>query len=166
MSILEVVLLDILKHMNMDKSPGPDHAYPRALSEAREVIAGLHVEKFLSSISTGKEPEDWRLVNMAPLFKRGGKEKPGNYRPVSLTLVVGKLLKGILRDRIYMYLDRQRLIRDSQHGFVRGKSCHINLIELFEEVTKTIDEGRAVDIIYMDFRKASDKVPHGRLVRK
>ena len=76
-------------------------------------------------------PEDWRVANVVLLFKKGCREKPGNYRPVSLTSVVGKLLEGILRDRIYRHLETKGLIRDSQHGFVSGKSCLTNLIEFF-----------------------------------
>eukprot|EP00061_Rhincodon_typus_P015190 g42725.t1 len=105
-----------------------------------------------------------RLEVVVPLFKKGGKEKSGNYRLV--TLVVGKFLEEILRNKISMYLESQGLIRDSQHGIKHGKSCLTNLIEFFEEVTRRIDEGRAVDVIYMDFSKEFDKVPHGRLVNK
>ena len=60
----------------------------------------------------------------------------------------------------------QGLIRDSQNGFVSGKSCLTNLIEFFEGVTKKVDEGSAVDVAYIDFSKAFDKVPHGRLLHK
>eukprot|EP00061_Rhincodon_typus_P012926 g38983.t1 len=56
------------------------------------------------------------------------------------------------------------MIRDSQHGFVQGKSCLTNLLEFFQEVIKKIDEGRAVDIVYLDFSTAFDKVPHGKLI--
>ena len=79
---------------------------------------------------------------------------------------MGKLLEGILRDRIYRHLETQGLIRDSQHGFVSGKSCLTNLIEFFEGATKKVDEGSAVDVVNMDFSKAFDKVPHGRLLHK
>ena len=58
------------------------------------------------------------------------------------------------------------LIKDSQHGFVSGRSCLMNLIEFFEQVTKQVDEGKAVDVVYIDFSKAFDKVPHGKLVHK
>ena len=78
--------------------------------------------------------------------------------------MVGNLLEGILRDRIYRHLETQVLIRDSQHGFVSGKPCLTNFIEFFEGVTKKADEGSAVDIVYMDFSKAFDKVLHGRLL--
>eukprot|EP00061_Rhincodon_typus_P005695 g25524.t1 len=80
-------------------------------------------------------------------------------------MVVGKLLEKIVRDKIY-HLEANGLIRNRQHGFVWGMSCLINLIKFFEEVTKMIDEGQVVDVIHMDFSKAFDKVPHGRLVQK
>ena len=69
---------------------------------------------------------------------------------MSLTSVVGKLLEKILRDRIYAHLEENGLVSDRQHGFVGTRSCLTNLIEFFEEVTKIIDEGRAVDVVYMN----------------
>ena len=116
-------MLEVLKRIKVDKSPGPDEVYPRTLWEAREEIAGPLAEIFESSIVTGEVPEDWRVANIVPLFKKGCRKKPGNDRPVNLMSVVGKLLEGILRDRIYRHLKRQGLIRDSQHDFVSGKSC-------------------------------------------
>ena len=75
-------------------------------------------------------------------------------------------MERILRDNIYKHLDKQGLIKNSQHGFVPGRSCLTKLLESFEEVTREIDEGKAVDVVYMDFSKAFDKFPHGRLVKK
>ena len=76
------------------------------------------------------------------------------------------VLERILRDRIYSHLEISGRISERQHGFVKGRSCLTNLIEFFEEVTKMIDEGRAVDVVDMDFSQAFDKVPHGRLMQK
>ncbi|XP_059843914.1 P-selectin glycoprotein ligand 1 isoform X2 [Hypanus sabinus] len=118
------------------------------------------------SVSTGEVLEDWRISHVVPLFKKGSKSNLGNNRLVSLTSAVGKLLEEVLRDRIYKYLDRQGLIRESQHGFVHDRSCLTNLLEFFEEVTRKVDEGKAVDVVYMDFSKAFDVVLHGRLVMK
>ena len=80
-------------------------------------------------MATGEVPEDWRIANVVPLFKKGSRDNPGNYRPVSLTSVVGKLLEKILRDGIYSHLETNGLIGDRQHGFVKGRSCLTNLIE-------------------------------------
>ena len=86
-------------------------------------IAEALTEIFISSLATGEVPEDWRIANVVPLFKKGIRDNPGNYRPVSLTSVVGKLLEKILRDRIYSHLETNGLIGDRQHGSVKGKSC-------------------------------------------
>ena len=129
--ITEKKALELLKRIKVDKFPGPDEMYSRTLWEAREEIVGPLAEIFESSIVTGERPEDWRAANVVPLFKKGCREKPENYRPVSLTSVMGKLLEGILRDRIYRHLEWQGLIRDSQLGFVSGKSRLMNLIEFF-----------------------------------
>ena len=117
-------------------------------------------------MTTGEVPENWRIANVVPLFKKGSRDNLGNYRLVSLTSVVGKLLEKILRNRIYAHLEENGPVSESQHCFVRGRSCLTNLIEFFEEVMKIIDEGRAADVVYMDFSKAFDKVPHGRLAQK
>eukprot|EP00061_Rhincodon_typus_P003595 g20472.t1 len=77
-------VLEVLEHMKVDKCSGPDQIYPRTLQEARKEIAGALAYIFASSLATGKVPEDWRVVNVVPLFKKDCKEKPGNYRPVSL----------------------------------------------------------------------------------
>ena len=100
----------------MDKSPGTDRVFPRILREASVELAGALANIFKMSVLTWEVPDDWRVAHVVPLFKKGSKRKPGNYRPVSLTSVVDKLLEGMIRDRIYNYLDRQGLIRDCQHG--------------------------------------------------
>eukprot|EP00061_Rhincodon_typus_P002059 g16509.t1 len=82
------VVLEVLECMKVDKPPGPDQTYPRTLQEAREEIAGPLADIFASSLATGEDPEDWRVANVVPLFRKGCKEKPGNYRPISLTYVV------------------------------------------------------------------------------
>jgi ribonuclease P/MRP protein subunit RPP40 len=63
-------------------------------------------------------------------------------------------------------LNKYRLIGETQHGFTKGRSCLTNLLTFFEDVTDYVDQGNAVDVIYLDFQKAFDKVPHKRLLRK
>ena len=121
---------------------------------------------FNKSIDEGRIPRDWRSANVAPIFKKGKRDDPANYRPVSLTSVVCKVLESIVRDKIIEHLDRNKPLRVSQHGFMRHRSCLTNLLEFFEEVLKKVDNGVAVDIIYFDFAKAFDKVSHSKLVFK
>jgi hypothetical protein len=117
-------------------------------------------------LETGEIPQEWRTAKVTPIFKKGAKGDPGNYRPVSLTSVPCKILESIVKDRIMDHLMENKLIRESQHGFMPDRSCASNLVEFMDKVTKAVDEGKSVDIFYLDFAKAFDKVPRQRLVKK
>ena len=91
---------------------------------------------------------------------------PGNYSPISLTSQICKVLESILRENIVNHLNTHTLLLQSQHGFTKGKSCLTNLLLFLEDITKEIDEGKPLDLIYLDFAKAFDKVPHQRLLHK
>ena len=75
-------------------------------------------------------------------------------------------MESIIRDNMLLHLVKYALIKQSQHGFMSHKSCQTNLIEYLDTLTKLVDEGYCVDVIYLDFAKAFDKVPHRRLLLK
>uniref|UniRef100_A0A8C5M941 Reverse transcriptase domain-containing protein n=1 Tax=Leptobrachium leishanense TaxID=445787 RepID=A0A8C5M941_9ANUR len=145
---------------------GPDGIHPKLLKELSDVIAKPLTDLFNQSLLMGVVPEDWKLTNVVPIHKKGSREESGNYRPVSLTSVVGKLMETMLKERIVDHLKTHRLQDQKQHGFTSGRSCQTNLIDFFDWVTKIIDTGGAVDIAYLDFSKAFDTVPHRRLINK
>ena len=113
------------------------------------------------SLQEGIVPFEWKEANIIPLFKKGSRNKSVNYRPVSLTSVICKLLETIIRDHIMYFLIKHKLINPSQHGFLKATSCLTNLLCFLEEITKWVD-----DVIYLDFQKAFDKVPHERQISK
>ena len=76
-------------------------------------------------------PEDWKSANVVRIFKKCSKGDKNNYRPVSSTSIVGKLLESIIRVQVQKFLDKNKLIYSNQHGFVKGESCLTNLIEFF-----------------------------------
>jgi hypothetical protein len=121
---------------------------------------------YKKSMQTGKVPVDWKRANMTAIFKKGCQETAGNYRPVSLTTHVCKVLESIIRDKIVEHLNSNNLINNTQHRFVRSRSCLTNLLEFLEDVTKNVDQGYPVDVIYLDFQKAFNKIPHKRLLQK
>ena len=162
----EKLVEEKLAKLNTSKSQGADELNPKLLSELRNVLCKPLTSLFNTSVQTGVIPQDWCDASVAPLHKKGSKNKSENYRPVSLTSIISKLLESIVKDSLVKHLDKYSLIRNSQHGFISGKSCLTNLLDFFEVVTKMLDEGEAVDLIYLDFAKAFDKVPHCRLLKK
>ena len=121
---------------------------------------------FQKSIESSEIPEDWKKANITALYKKGVKSDPGNYRPISLTSVVSKILEKLIKKNLVLYLESNNLLKESQHGYRNNKSCLTNLLEYVEHVTSEIDLGKNVDVIYIDFCKAFDKVCHKKLVLK
>ena len=117
-------------------------------------------------MTTAKVPDEWKIANMKGIYKKGGREIGGNYRLISLTSVVCKMMERIIRDTLVDYLEHHQLILLTQHGFRQRRSCLTNLLEFFGQVYQEYDECKAVDLIYLDFQKAFDKVPHERLLLK
>ena len=166
LKISEQIVVEKLGKINVGKSIGPDDIHGKLLYEIRHEIARPLTHLFNLSLSTGLVPQDWRDANVIPLFKKGNRNEAKNYRPVSLLSIIGKLLESIVKDNLVSHLNKYNLIKDTQHGFCSGRSCLTNLLEFFEKVTYELDKGNAVDLIYLDFCKAFDKVPHGRLIKK
>jgi len=155
-----------LNKLNIYKSTGPDDLHPRMLRNLSEIISSPLTEIFNRSMTTGIIPDDWKTANITAIFKKGSRQEPGNYRPISLTSVVGKTLERLIKTSITCHLERNNLIKETQHGFRSKLSCLSNLLDFFNKVTEIYDETKAVDLIYLDFQKAFDKVPHERLLKK
>ena len=120
---------------------------------------------FSVSLEFGVAPVDWKDAGITSLFKKGKKFVPQNYRPISLTCLVCKIIESIIKDCILNHLNKFSLIRDSQDEFNKNRACFTNLLEFMQEVTSTSDSRKSVDIIYLDFAKAFDKVPYQRLLK-
>jgi len=148
------------------KSPGPDKLHPRILKELSGVLAQPLSIIFNATLNTGRLPEQWKYANITAIFKKGDKKDPGNYRPVSLTCIVCKVLESIIRTEIIKHMRTNSLFSPKQYGFINGRSTVLQLLKVLDEWTEIIDNGAAVDVVYCDFKKAFDTVPHARLIHK
>ena len=145
---------------------GPDELHPRVLRELADVVAQTFFIILQKSWPTRNVLVDWRLTNLTRVFRKGRKDDLGSYRPISLTLGPGKVMEWIISGAILDQLKVNQGIRPSQHGFMNGRSCLTDLILFCDNVTCLVYEGKAVDVVYLDFSKAFGTVPHNMLVEK
>ena len=155
-----------LEKLNVNKSCGPDGIHPLVLQRTANITCVPLELIFNKSLQEGECPSDWRSANVTPIHKKGDKTNPSNYRPVSLTSQVCKLMESIVRQHLVKHLTDNNILRDEQHGFREGRSCLSNLLETLEHWTEIIDEGDGIDVAYLDFRKAFDLVSHRHLIYK
>ena len=170
----EMALIDVtvpgveklLNDLNIQKAPGPDGLIPKVLKECASSVAPVLTIIYRKSISTGQLPEDWLTANVTPLFKKGNRSDPSNYRPVSLTSIPCKLLEHIIHSNVMSHLEDHGYLHDKQHGFRKGRSCETQLALTVNDIARILDNKGQVDVIIMDFSKAFDTVPHERLLAK
>ena len=152
--------------LNRFKFPGPDDIHPAIFKELAVILAEPLSNLFTLSLRQGRLPNDWKQAVVTPMHKSGNKHDPGNYRPVSLTCVACKIMEKVLAHRIRQHLEANALLHPGQHGFRRGRSCITNLLTAREKWVEARSAGEDVDVIFVDFSKAFDKVPHPRLLQK
>ncbi|PKU44026.1 rna-directed dna polymerase from mobile element jockey-like [Limosa lapponica baueri] len=155
---------DLLQHLDINKFMGPDGIQLRVLRDLAEVLTEPLSTIYQQSWQTGEVTANWRLENVMPIHKTGRKDDPGNYRPVSLTSVPVKVMEQIILSAIMLSMKHTQVIRPSQHGSMKGRSCLTNLISFYDKVTHLVDEGKGVDVVYLDFSKAFDTVSHSILL--
>ena len=134
--------------LNPWKSAGPDGIHPAVLIPLGPLLTDTLVQMFNNSLATGCLPATWKSATVVPIYKSGDKTVPGNYRRVSLTSIVVKLLERIITDRICGFLQAQGYFNPGQHGFLKGRPCLTNLLAFFDQVTQLLDEGKEVDVCY------------------
>jgi len=110
-------------------------------------------------------PTDWRMANVSPIYKKGKRSLAENYRPVSLTGQISKIFESIVRDAFVSHLESNDLLKSTQHGFRRGRSCLSNLLVFLDKVTRCIEDGDNVDVAYLDIDRTWYRQQSGKLGR-
>ena len=164
--IIESEIIKALKVLKPDKSPGMDMLHPRLLREVREELEAPLAKIFIKSLESMTVPNEWKTARISAIFKKGNKSLAGNYRPVSLTSVVGKVMERLVRDHLINHFERNNLFTTKQYGFIGGRSTALQLLRVLDEWTEALDNGSDIDCVYMDYQKAFDTVPHNRLLKK
>ena len=172
MSSLEQICVDqelvkrYLLELKPGKSMGLDNIHPAILKNLSEVFAKPLTLIFQASIDSGKLPCAWKDACVTQLFKKGSKNGPCNYRSVSLTSKVCKVLEKLIQKHMIDHLDNNSFISNYQYGFRSGRSCVLQLFDVMEDWSNYIDNEIPFDTVYLDFAKAFDTVPHQRFIKK
>ena len=156
----------LLVGLNPHKAAGPDKFKPIVLQTLHNELAPILQLIFQRSLDTGKLPDIWKEANVPPIFKQGEKSDPSNYRPISLTCVICKVLEHIVASSVAKHFTELDILYDLQHGFREKRSCETQLIMLVDELAKNMQMGKQTDLILLDFSKAFDKVAHEKLLLK
>ncbi len=154
----------ILNSLDTNKATGPDEIPARLLKNTAAIVAPSLCKLFNKSLQHGIVPRDWKLANVVPVYKKNDREHAENYRPISLLPIVSKVLERCIFINMKQFLSQ--LVNDCQHGFLRGKSCVTNLLEVLDYIGTCLDNGGQVDMLYLDMSKAFDRINHKRLILK
>ena len=166
LEITESKISKILKKLKPDKTPGPDGLHPRFFRELADCICIPLCLLFNKTLSLSVLPDAWKRARVSAIYKKENKKLACNYRPVSLTSIICKVMETLIRDHIVEHMKKNRLFSDQQYGFISGRSTSLQLLTVMDIWTEALENGYSIDCIYMDFRKAFDVVPHRRLLGK
>jgi len=162
----EQKVFKVLNQLKTSKACGPDNCHPFFLKTCVNELYKPLCHIFKLSVDSGKIPKDWKNANVTCLFKKGDKANPSNYRPVSLTSVICKLLEKKIKETLLEHLEKHDLLNDCQFGFRKHRNTILQLLTVLEDWTRYLDDDCQVDTVYFDFQKAFDSVPHRRLLKK
>ena len=159
-------IVEAIDQISPSAAAGPDGFPAMLLKTCKYSISKPLYLIWRRSLDSGLIPRSMKTANIIPIHKGGSRGLPSNYRPVALTSHLIKVFERVLRKYIVAYLEENDLYNPGQHGFRQGRSCLSQLIGHFDNVTRLLEEGKNVDVIYLDFAKAFDKVDFYATMKK
>ena len=156
----------LLKNMVGNKAPSPDGYHPCFVKQLAEFISEPLGIIFRNSVESGNIPTQSKEARVSAIHKKRIKNMASNYRPVSITSVLCRILEKLVRNQIVEYMQSEKLFSHLQFGFLRGRSTSLQLLNIMNDWTSSIENGNFNNCIYLDYQKAFDTVPHNRLISK
>ena len=160
------MVYSVQRNLDGESSPGPDNVHSCLLKKCAAALAYPLTIIYQRSLASACLPVVWKESFVVPLYKSGSRSDPSNYRPVSLTSVCCKVFERMISDHIMSYLEEHNLLSSRQYGFRKSHSTEDQLLLMYGQVSKWVDSGEVVDLIYLDFSKAFYVVCHSLIVSK
>ena len=157
---------DAIDDLDENSTAGPDGIPAIFLKKTKKTISRPLALWLRKSLDEGAILEVFKMAYVTPIHKGGSKQKPEQYRPVSLTSHIMKIFERVIKKEILKHLTENEMFNKGQHGFVPGRSTQTQLLSHFNDIFDTLAEGKRLDTVYLDFAKAFDKVDHDILLEK
>ena len=160
---------EILHIVNECKSKNSEDYDNLSMSVIKHIISAViepltHICNL--SFSTGTVPDAMKIAKIIPLFKAGDKANFTNYRPVALLPQFSKVLEKLFCKRLEEFIEKHKLLSESQYGFRTNRSTSLAILELIEEITSALDKKKYTIGVFIDLRKAFDTIDHKLLLNK
>lgn len=159
-------VINMLLNLKIRSSVGPDNIPNAFLHRYAEPLGHILTHLFRLSFDCIEIPDDWRMACVVPIFKKGDRLFADNYRPISLTSSICKLFEHVVSNFIVSFLEANNILTPFQHGFRKRLSTLTQLVTTIHELASSLDKAEQIDVIFLDFSKAFDRVPHSKLILK
>jgi len=159
-------IIEAIKELDAHSATPEGDIPAKILVKCKEALALPLFKLWDKSFRTGVIPQKLKTQYITPVFKKGDRTDAANYRPVSITSHLIKIFERVLRKHIVAHMESNNFLSPNQHGFRKKRSCLTQLLSHVDNVLKTLNEGEEVDVIYLDYAKAFDKVDHKILLAK
>ena len=165
-SITETDVIDVLGNLKLGKATGCDRISHSMLKATRQSVCKPLAILFNLSLSKAVFPNLWKKATVLPLYKKGDKHDVSNYRPVSLISCVGKVFERVVFKYMYNFAQDHHLFYQFQSGFLPNHSTVFQLIEMYDNICKSLEDKKHTCLVFCDISKAFDRVWHKGLIHK
>ena len=155
-----------LKNLKRNKATGLDELPATVLKDCADCSSPIITHIINLSLNTSSFPELWKRARVTPIHKSGPKDKPENYRPISVLPILSKICERAVHFQVMKHLEDQKLLTDRQFGYRKNRSTEQAAILLSDEIRKQVNDGKLVGAMFLDLSRAFDTISHATLTEK